>query len=566
MKKMTIRQLHERYLKKSLTVEEVVDQALLSAEKFSDYHVWIHLLTKEEIMQYVKKLGRFSLVEKPLWGIPFAIKDNIDLRGVPTTAACPAFSYIPEKSAEVVEALIQAGAIPIGKTNLDQFATGLVGTRSPYGVTKNALNPEMISGGSSSGSAVSVALGQVCFSLGTDTAGSGRVPAALNEIIGYKAAVGRYSTVGVVPACESIDCVSLFANSMEDIRQIDHVLSKSDSAEVSGKAMPETILLPNKLTFFGPFAKDYEEAWGQMLSYLRERMNVEVFDMTDIQAVSRLLYEGPFVVEREVAIGNFAAAHEKDLEQPLMEILQEARKKNYSANCLFESLHFCKKIEKATKKSLMNRLLILPTCTGTWTIDQVLADPIATNSQMGLYTNHCNLLNLSAMALPAPVKSRLPFGITLFSLPEEERMLKNFAEEIEYDKQKVELVVCGLHMRGFPLENDLRAIGGEFCYQTKTSADYRLYELATEPCKPGLIKDKGNGEKIAVEVWRLPNNALSDFVQTIPFPLGIGKVKLENGMEELGFICQEVPKNKRKDITHYGSWKTYQSEENVKLH
>jgi len=564
--KLTIRRLHERYLKKNLTVEEVVDQVLLSAKKFSDYNVWIHLLTKEEIMPYVKKLGRFSLEEKPLWGIPFAIKDNIDLRNVPTTAACPAFSYIPEKSAEVVEALLQAGAIPIGKTNMDQFATGLVGTRSPYGATKNALTPELISGGSSSGSAVAVALGQVCFSLGTDTAGSGRIPAALNEIIGYKGAVGRYSTEGVVPACESIDCVSLFANSMEDIRQIDNVLSGSDQVPISDKQLPQKILLPNKLTFFGPFAKEYEDAWERTLAYFRERIKVEILDMTDIQKVAKSLYEGSFVVEREVAIGDFAATHQDELERPLKSILAAAKKQKYSAHQLFDSLHFCKRVERTTKERLTNHLLVLPTCTGTWTIDQVLADPIATNSQMGLYTNHCNLLNLSAVALPAPVEGAMPFGLTLFSVPEDERLLRSFAEKIELDRQQVELIVCGLHMRGFPLEDDLRAFGGEFCYQAKTAADYRLFELATEPCKPGLIKAEADGKKIEVEVWQLPTNALSDFMQTIAYPLGIGKIKLENGREKLGFICQEVPGKKRKDITHYGSWRNYQSDKVVEPH
>ena len=556
MEKMTIRYLQEGYRRQAFTVEEVIDQILARIKEYADYNIWLQVLDKAEIMTYVEALEAAGPQNKPLWGIPFAIKDNIDLAQVPTTAACPKFSYIPEKSAVVVQQLIQAGAIPIGKTNMDQFATGLVGTRSPHGATKNALNPQLISGGSSSGSAVAVALSQVCFSLGTDTAGSGRVPAALNNIVGYKAALGSYSTEGVVPACESLDCVSVFANTTEDIQRIDQQLSSLNQAAES-KA-PQKIFLPDKLEFFGPFAKLYELSWKQTVTYFKENAEVELVSMADIQQVARSLYEGPFVVEREVAIGDFASKHPEAIIDPLATILQQAQQTDYSAKQLFEAQHFCQQVEARVKQKLKGSLLLLPTCTGTWRIDQVQADPIFTNSQMGLYTNHCNLLNLSAIAIPAPVDSKLPFGITLFAAPEEEAMLKSYAAEIEQQQRKTKLVVCGLHMRGFPLEKDLLAHGAEFYREAKTANCYRLYELKTEIRKPALVKVDQQGAKIEVEVWQIPDAAFSSFLQTIPYPLGIGQVELEDGEEVLGFICQQVAKEDVQEITEFGSWRNYQ--------
>lgn len=560
MLKQTIRQLQNCYQEKNITVEEVVDQVLASAKKHVHYNCWIYLLEKKEIMAYVDKLPSPDFEEKPLWGIPFAIKDNIDLAHVPTTAACPEFSYIPEKSARVVAQLLHAGAIPIGKTDMDQFATGLVGTRSPYGATKNALDPELISGGSSSGSAVAVALGQICFALGTDTAGSGRVPAALNNIFGYKAAPGCYSTEGVVPACESLDCVSIFARGMEDICLIDQQLNTEKVVPSNPNPKPEKLLLPDEVEFFGPYAAMYEAAWQKTVKYFRESAHVETIEMAQLQQVARSLYEGPFVVERDVAIGEFADLHSDSIVAPLATILKQARQADYSAKALFEAQHVCKRVERSLKNKLADSLLILPTCTGTWRIDQVLADPLFTNSQMGLYTNHCNLLGLSATAVPAPVASEMPFGITLFSTPEDEPLLRSFASELDSTEARTELVVCGLHMRGFPLEKEMRAHGAEFAYETKTSSDYLLYELHTEPRKPGLFRSNECGQPIDVEVWRIPDKKLSQFIQTIPYPLAIGKVVLENGVEKLGFVCQKYSAEKKKNITHYGSWRNYQKE------
>ncbi|GCF92667.1 allophanate hydrolase [Enterococcus florum] len=558
MKSLTIHQLHEGYREKVFTIEEVIDKALAAAHEYQEYHCWIHLLEKAEIMRYAARIQSFSMREKPLWGIPFAIKDNIDLANVPTTAACPEFSYIPKHSAKVVEQLIEAGAIPIGKTNMDQFATGLVGTRSPHGATRNALNPELISGGSSSGSAVAVALGQVCFALGTDTAGSGRVPAALNNIIGYKAAPGRYSTKGVVPACQSLDCVSIFANTMADVDLIDQQLTSEKMGTSAKRSRPKILFLPDQLEFFGPYAKLYELSWKQTAAYLKEKEDVEILEMAELQKVARSLYEGPFVVERDVAIGGFAETHPASISEPLATILKQAKQTNYSAKEWIEAQHFCQHVEDTLKEKLSGNLLVLPTCTGTWRIDQVLADPIFTNSQMGLYTNHCNLLGLSAAALPAPIDSKLPFGITLFSTPEDEALLKSYAAELEKEHAKTELVVCGLHMRGFPLEKEFRLRGAAFAYEAATSADYRLYELDTEPRKPGLVRCEGQGERIEVEVWKIPNDQLSSFIQTIPYPLGIGTVELSNGEEKLGFVCQRFPADCKHEITSYRSWRNYQ--------
>ena len=339
---------------------------------------------------------------------------------------------------------------------------------------------------------------------------------------------------------------------------IDQLLTAKN--ERPNEAAPEKILLPDQLEFFGPYAKLYEMAWKQTTDYFKEKAAVEIIDMTEIQQVARSLYEGPFVVERDVAIGDFADEQPEAIVAPLQTILNQARQTAYSANELFEAQHFCKRVEKKLKNKLTGSLLLLPTCTGTWQIDQVLADPIFTNSQMGLYTNHCNLLNLSAVAIPAPVDATLPFGITLFAVPEDEPLLKAYAAEIEKETQKTDLVVCGLHMRGFPLEKELLSRGGEFHYETRTAEDYRLYALDTEPRKPGIIKNENRGEGIEVEVWKLPNQALSSFIQTIPHPLGIGKIRLANGEEKLGFVCQNLPEEEMEDITHFGSWRNYQLE------
>ena len=560
--KLTCTWLKQAY-KNGLTPEELMNEIIKRVEIYKDYHIWIVNPTVETMKQYFEKLpaDRESL---PLWGIPFAVKDNIDIANMPTTAACPDYSYIPEKNAFVVEQLIQAGAIPIGKTNLDQFATGLVGTRSPYGEVYNAYQPELISGGSSSGAAVSVALGMAAFSLGTDTAGSGRVPAMLNTLVGLKPAIGSWSTSGVVPACASLDCVTVFANNIEEAELIDTYAKGYDKQcawsrifEEKGKMLPQKVYLPiGEPTFYGNFAKQYQAKWNKAVHRIKKLgIKVEYIHYQMFEKAALILYEGAYVAERWQDLKDFVESHPKKIFPVTEKILRSGGEKKQTASKLFGDLHELQVYRQKTKELLKDSVMIMPTAGGTFTREQVRENPIDTNNQMGLYTNHCNLLDLMAVAIPEnSTDYNYPFGITVFGLSDNKNLVLSFAEKF-LSSEMMSIAVCGLHKKGRALEYQLIELEAEFEMHTHTSKDYKLYELNTSPIKPGMIRSNhGETKAIEVDVYTIPKINFGKFMESVSQPLNIGDIKLEDGRIVKGFLCENAGLLGAKDITQSGKF------------
>lgn len=563
---LAIKSLKQSYEQHTLTPRELVTQLIERVEQLQQQAIFITPPSIDWIAPYIEQLEQQSPATLPLYGIPFVVKDNIDVAGLPTTAACPAYSYVPKDHATAVKRLIDAGAIPIGKANLDQFATGLIGTRSPYGAVENALNPALISGGSSSGSAVSVALDIATFALGTDTAGSGRVPAALNNLYGLKPSLGAWPVKGVVPACESLDCVTVFAKTLDDVYAVDAVVRGEDDADcwsidlpLQSTQLPNNICLPsNPLTFFGPYAEAYEAAWKRTVEALKQQpIDITYVDTTYLQQAAAILYEGPWIAERFAAVGDFVEANPSKVFDVTRQLLKESDQTPKSATDLFKAQHTLQRLKKKMQQQLAGAVLVLPTTGGTWTLEQAFADPLKTNAQLGIYTNHCNLLNMAAIAVPAGfAETNVPFGITLFSRHDEEHLLKGVAELLQ--QETVQVAVCGLHMRDFPLMHQMTSCGATYAYTATTTQNYRLYELATTPKKPGLVKSSEGGE-IEVEVWDMPVATLGKFLTYIPSPLGLGKVSLSNGVEVIGFICEPSALDGAYDVTDTGGWRYIES-------
>lgn len=559
--RITIKWLQSQYKYKNLTPEQVLEELLERRKEHLEYCIWITPFSKEKIEAYINALPEYD-EELPLWGIPFAVKDNIDIKGVHTTAACPSYGYIPQEDATVVKELLAAGAIPFGKTNLDQFATGLVGTRSPYGEVSNSLKPELISGGSSSGSAVSVALGEVCFALGTDTAGSGRVPAALNNLVGLKTSIGAWSTKGVVPACASLDCVTVFADNPEDAYLVDKVLRQADEhcawsrkLELPKTELPEKVLLPKEEpVFYGPFAREYCTAWQAAVERVKAcGVPVEYIDTELFSRSAAILYGGPWVAERWADLKEFVMEKGTEVFPVTRQILEGACREEFDAASVFHAMHLLQK-NKAEARRLMERaVFILPTCGGTYSRAEVRQNPIETNNNMGLYTNHCNLLDLAAIALPSGFADiNLPFGITAFGLYDEEGLLKGFAERYE-KTEYMEFAVCGLHMKGMPLEYQLSELGAVYDRVARTASCYRMYRLPARPEKPMLVRS-AEGAALEVEVWRMPVNQMGRFLQKVPAPLALGKLQLKDGSEIVGFVGQ-MSREPMEDVTQFGGWR-----------
>ncbi len=435
---MTIKNLAKSYLDKTVTPREVMAQIKSRIEAHADNPIWIHVLSDAELEPYLARLEDCNPASLPLYGIPFAIKDNIDLKGVPTTAACPDFSYVPERSAYVVELLIEAGAIPVGKSNLDQFATGLVGTRSPYGACRNSIDPDYISGGSSSGSALSVALEMAAFSLGTDTAGSGRVPAAFNNLVGVKPSKGVLSTSGLVPACRSLDCISIFANTTEDAQKVFDLTASFDESDPYSRPMPQVqTSVPATFRFAVP-KKEQLKFFGDSEAEALFCKAVETFeniggtavesDFSPLFEAADLLYYGPWVTERYVAVKTLIETKPESFMDVTRTIIASGKTK--SAEEYFNAEYKLKGCRRQADKLMADVAFALTPTTGTiYTIDEVNADPIQLNTNLGYYTNYMNLLDFSAYAVPAGFRSNgLPFGVTLFAEAFEERKLMQIGE------------------------------------------------------------------------------------------------------------------------------------------
>ncbi len=435
---MTIAQLKKEYLNKTLTPRQLMAQIKRQVDAHAENPIWIHLLSDEELEPYLARLDDCDPASLPLYGIPFSIKDNIDLAGVPTTAACPDFSYVPERSAYVVGLLIEAGAIPVGKTNLDQFATGLVGTRSPYGAGKNSINPDYISGGSSSGSALSVALEMAAFSLGTDTAGSGRVPAAFNNLVGLKPSKGVLSTSGLVPACRSLDCISIFANTTEDAQAVFDLAASFDESDPYSRPMPDTQKSPLSTFKFAVAKKEQLKFFGDSEAEALYHKAIGVFesmggtavesDFSPLFEAADLLYDGPWVTERYVAVKKMIEERPESFIDVTRTIIESGKTK--SAEDYFNAEYKLKAYRRRADTLMAGIDFALTPTTGTiYTIEEVNADPIQLNTNLGYYTNFMNLLDFSAYAVPAGFRENgLPFGVTLFAEAFEDRKLMQIGE------------------------------------------------------------------------------------------------------------------------------------------
>jgi len=592
---LLISDLRRCYADGSLTPALVMQQLLEAADRAESHNIWITRLSRAEVMRHVDALSDRVIDELPLYGIPFVIKDNIDLEGVPTTAGCPAFAYTPQRSATVVQKLIDAGAIPLGKSNLDQFATGLVGTRSPYGACRNSVDPAFISGGSSAGSAVAVAAGLASFSLGTDTAGSGRVPAAFNNILGLKPSLGRLSTAGVVPACRSLDCVSIFALTADDAAGVLGVAEGFDAADPYSRALQNRAIdglrfgVPraDQLRFFGDaeYARLFEDAVRRLEGLGGSAVEIDFAPFLD---AARLLYEGPWIAERFAAVGAFLESNPDAVLDVTRQII--AAGKTPSAAAAFAGQYRLAELERASEQAWARvDLLLTPTAGTIYSIASVEADPIARNATLGYYTNFVNLFDLAAVAVPAGFRSDgLPFGVTLVARNSTDRGLLAVADRLHRagvqtlgaSKQSlpprpastpatvataavvaldhIAVAVCGAHMSGLALNHQLRERAGQLLQTTRTKACYRLFALpGGPPHRPGLVRVASGGGAIDVEVWSLPTEQVGSFLSGIPAPLGLGKIELESGASVTGFLCEAFAAEGAVDITAYGGWRAY---------
>jgi allophanate hydrolase len=575
-----------------LAPTEVVDHVFDAIGRTHDPGIFIALAERKAVRRAAARLGAFDAT-RPLWGVPFAVKDNIDVAGLPTTAACPAFAYIPRRSATAVERLIAAGALVIGKTNLDQFATGLVGVRTPYPVPKNPFDASLVPGGSSSGSAVAVARGLVPIALGTDTAGSGRVPAGLNNIVGLKPSVGAVSGAGVVPACRTLDCVSVFALTVDDAWAAYAAMAGADPADAFSRPLALGCLGPRPpaavvgvprakdLRFFGD--REARTAWRAGVEALQSlgARTVDV-DLTPFFAAATLLYEGPWVAERYAAIRPFIDKRAKDMHPVTRRIIQGA--KAFSAADAFASMYRLAQLTRETEP-IWRKLnaLAVPTAPMAPSLAEVEADPLGVNARLGTYTNFVNLLDLAAIAVPGPLRrDGLPAGMTLIGPRGSDAALATLARAYHAAAGTtmgatgrplpppaplaavapagyIELGVVGAHLSGMPLNHELRDLGGRFVRAGETEPCYQLYALpGGPPARPGLVRVAAReGSSIALEVWALPPDGFGRFVERIPAPLGIATLLLADGSRPKGFLCETEAIRGARNVSAFGGWRAY---------
>jgi allophanate hydrolase len=597
---MDITSLHQAYASGQSTPRAVLVETYARIQAQNLHPIWISIVPPDQALKRAVALEALPPEERaklPLFGIPFAVKDNIDVAGLPTTAGCPAFAFTAAESATIVTRLEAAGAILIGKTNMDQFATGLVGTRSPYGICSSVFNPNYISGGSSSGSAVAVASGLVTFSLGTDTAGSGRVPAMFNNLIGLKPTRGVLSTKGVVPACRTLDCVSVFAETALDAslvlaaaRGFDPGDSYSRVSAIGAAATPWSaaasfrfgIPAASSLNFFGDVqnADLFESAIDRLIALGGEPVEI---DLAPFLAAAQLLYKGPWVAERFAAIAPFIMEHAAEMDPTVAKIIAGAA--NYSAVDAFLAAYKLEELRAQTKPVWQTiDLMVLPTAPRAYTIAEVAANPIELNSNLGTYTNFVNLLDLSAIAVPAGFRhDGLPFGVSLIApafhdaglLTLADRLHRTVATTLGGSNRPIAstkpltatippagtllMAVVGAHLSGQPLNWQLTQRGGRLVRTCRTHPDYKFYALkGTIPAKPGLVNVPGyEGPGIEVEIWALPEDTVGSFVEGVPPPLTIGTLRLEDGSQVKGFLAEPAGIENATEITHFGGWRNY---------
>ncbi|MCH5674192.1 allophanate hydrolase [Streptomyces gilvus] len=525
--------------------------------------IWIDLRPREEVEAEARTIDArtASGARLPLAGRLFAVKGNIDVAGLPTTAGCPAYAYHPETDAPVVARLRAAGAIVLGTTNLDQFATGLVGTRSPYGAVRNAHDPSRISGGSSSGSAVAVALGIVDLALGTDTAGSGRVPAAFNGIVGLKPTRGLVPTEGVVPACASLDCVTVFARTLPEAEQALAFMTSPPARELP--ALPQRTPGPWRIAVPAPDRLgELDEGWAQAYEAVVDRLcstgaDVRTLDLTPFTEAAAMLYEGAFVAERYTAVGRFVDKASADgiegLDPTVAGIITRAR--DIPAHQLYADLDRLAALRSRALAELSDAdALLLPTTPGHPTLTEVAAAPLASNARLGRFTNSTNLFDLAAVAVPAGSVNGLPFGVMLIGPAFTDERLARVAASLQPETR---VAVVGAHLTGQPLNPQLLSLGARLDRTTTTAPVYRLHALPTDPPKPGLVHAGEGGAEIETEVWRLPAEGLGQLLTTLPRPMALGSIELSDGTRVPGFLCEPGALADAEDITSYGSWRSY---------
>jgi allophanate hydrolase len=567
--------------------------APLLARRLSDDPAWIHRCDDAVVAAQVNRLTRSDPDRLPLYGVPFAVKDNIDVAGLPTTAACPAFSHVADRNASVVQRLMAAGAVLVGKTNLDQFATGLVGTRSPYGEVPNAFDPAYVSGGSSSGSASVVARGLVAFALGTDTAGSGRVPAGFNNLVGFKPTPGRVGMAGVVPACRTLDVVSVFALNVADAAEVAAVIEGDDGSATfqSHPSRPPWLgAVGRPLRVAVPAdpgcdpALGYDLAFDEALARLVEiGAQVEAVPMGALFDVARLLYGGPWVAERYAVVRRLIESDPDAIDPVVRQVIAAAR--GLDAVAAFEARYRLEDLRRRVEPMWAQfDLLLVPTAPTCPTRAAVAADPVQRNSELGRFTNFVNLLGMAAIALPSGFTEHgLPFGITAIAPGGSDAALAVFGAQWEAAAglplgahlrptpaaptplrrlpaaaPSLSLAVVGAHLQGMPLHGQLIERGCRLIESTTTAPAYRLFALpGTQPLKPGLARVDAGGQAIAVEVYEMPQAVVGSFLALIPPPLGLGSIQLADGRWVKGFICEPAALAGAQDISHFGGWRAW---------
>ena len=593
----TIAAIVEAHRSGASSPEATVARTYTRIRAHGDPAIFITLRDEADARAEAADLAAKGDTDLPLYGVPVAVKDNIDVAGLPTTAACPAFAYDAGKDATCVARLRRAGAIVIGKTNLDQFATGLVGVRSPYGTPRNLFDPALIPGGSSSGSAIAVGAGLVPLALGTDTAGSGRVPAGLSNIVGLKPSLGLVSTAGVVPACRTLDCVSVFALTVDDAFAALAAMAGPDPADPYARPRPLGapgavpaglrigVPMPGQRLFFGDkvSAAAYEAALADLAGLGAAIVEI---DIEPFYETARLLYDGPWVAERYISVRSLIASAPEAMHPVTRQIiLGGAHPGAVDAFKAFYQLEELRRVRDHTFGEI--DMLALPTVPTVYTVAQVLADPIGLNSRLGTYTNFVNLLDLCALAVPASMQAT-PFGITLLAQAGNDATLASLGRvfhagtglplgatgtaqpalaplPLPAPSGEIGIAVVGAHLTGMPLNSELKSFGARFLERTTTTADYRLFLLSgTTPAKPGLLRvGVDAGVAVDVEIWTMPAEQFGRFVASIPAPLSIGTLTISDGRDVKGFLVEAEATRDARDISAFGGWRNFMEQMKV---